>query len=181
MDKDTNAILEWVDSANLSRRKKNLTRHFSDGVLMAEVLKVHLPQLVDLHNYSTSSNTQQKRSNWILLNKKVLTKIGYEMTEDEIENIISYKANYIEGLLKSIYVLLKKFKSQGAKVHKACFKNRSKSPPNRSKSPFKAPEARALIEERYKSIIKEKDKEIESLKKRIKFGLTQRKSPKLPQ
>lgn len=31
MDKDTMTILEWVDSANLSRTKKNLSRDFSDG------------------------------------------------------------------------------------------------------------------------------------------------------
>lgn len=31
MDKETITVLEWVDSANLSRPKKNLARDFSDG------------------------------------------------------------------------------------------------------------------------------------------------------
>lgn len=109
MDKDTMKILEWVDSANLSKTKKNLARDFSDGVLLAELLNTHVPSLVDMHNYTTSSNTQQKKANWLLLNKKVLNKIGYDLSEEEIDNLVSCKSNYIESLLKSIFVLVSKY------------------------------------------------------------------------
>ncbi len=125
-------ILEWVDSANLSRTKKNLSRDFSDAgkfialiflnkiiysnnfiiqysVLLAELLKVHVPHLVELHNYISSSNTKQKRANWLLLNKKVLNKIGYDLSDEELDNLVNAKSNYIESLLKSVYVLVRKF------------------------------------------------------------------------
>ena len=103
MDKDTMTILEWVDSASLSRTKKNLARDFSDGVLLAELLKIHIPQFVDIHNYITSSNSKQKLANWLLLNKKVLNKIGYNLSNDEIELLMNAKNNYIEQVLKGIY------------------------------------------------------------------------------
>jgi hypothetical protein len=75
-------------------------------VLLAELLKIHVPQLVELHNYISSSNTKQKRANWLLLNKKVLNKIGYDLSEEELDNLVNAKGNYIESLLKSVYVLV---------------------------------------------------------------------------
>ena len=167
-------ILEWVDSANLSRTKKNLTRDFSDGVLMAELLKVHLPSLVQIHNYIGSSSKIQKRANWVLLNKKVLSKIGYDMTEDEIENIITCKSNYVEALLKTVYVILKKFKATGGilkQTSNSLQKYRSKSPEvNNGKSKLsQLIGTQNANEEKYKIIINEKDKEIEQLRKRVKL------------
>ena len=44
-------IYEWVDSFNLSKAKKNISRDFSDGLLLAEMLKKYVPQLVDLNNF----------------------------------------------------------------------------------------------------------------------------------
>jgi len=41
-----------VDDVPLSRAKRNIARDFSDGVLVAEVVKHFLPKEVDLHNYS---------------------------------------------------------------------------------------------------------------------------------
>lgn len=73
------------------------------------MLKIHVPHLVELHNYISSSNTKQKRANWILLNKKVLNKIGYDLSEEELDNLVNAKSNYIESVLKSVYVLVRKF------------------------------------------------------------------------
>lgn len=66
-----------------------------------------MPGLVDLHNYIASSNTQQKKANWFMLNKKVLNKLGYDLTDEEIDNLVSSKTNYIESLLKRIYDLVR--------------------------------------------------------------------------
>ena len=45
-------IYEWVNSFNLSKaKKKYLKRDFSDGLLLEEMLKWDVPQLVDLNNY----------------------------------------------------------------------------------------------------------------------------------
>ena len=49
---DLQAIYNWVDEIPLSRPKRNIARDFSDGVLLAEIVKHHQPKLVDMHNYS---------------------------------------------------------------------------------------------------------------------------------
>lgn len=39
-------------------------------VLAAEVVKHFLPKLVDLHNYTSANSTQQKLTNWDVLNRR---------------------------------------------------------------------------------------------------------------
>lgn len=63
-------IYEWVDSIPLTRPKKNISRDFSDGVLMAEIVKHYFPRLVEIHNYPSASSTNQKLYNWSTLNGK---------------------------------------------------------------------------------------------------------------
>lgn len=38
--------------------------------MAAEVVKYFLPKLVDLHNYTPANSTQQKLSNWNVLNRQ---------------------------------------------------------------------------------------------------------------
>ena len=99
-------IYEWVDSIELSRPKKNIARDFSDGVLLAEIIKSYLPHLVDLHNYPSCSNSKHKESNWNVLNNKVLKKMHIKLTKDEIDSIIKAKPLAIEKLLQRDYVVL---------------------------------------------------------------------------
>lgn len=61
-------LLEWIDGLPFSRPKKNLSRDFSDGVLVAEILKNYHPKLVQLHNYPSASALNAKFSNWKTLN-----------------------------------------------------------------------------------------------------------------
>lgn len=39
-------------------------------VMLAEVVKLFRPRIVDLHNYVPTCNTGQKRSNWNVLNRQ---------------------------------------------------------------------------------------------------------------
>ena len=108
-DNDDNKLMyiyEWVDSIPLSRQKKNISRDFNDGVLLAEMIKYHYPRLVDLHNYPNASSTKAKLVNWETLNKKVLKKLGVKITKNEINNIINSKPNAIENLLGRIYHII---------------------------------------------------------------------------
>lgn len=70
IEEELNDIYSWVDSVPLSRPKKNIARDFSDGMLMAEMIAHHLPNLVDLHNYSQANSVDRKYSNWDTLNSK---------------------------------------------------------------------------------------------------------------
>ena len=99
-------IYEWVDSIELSRPKKNIARDFSDGVLLAEIIKSYLPHMVDLHNYPSCSNSKHKESNWNVLNNKVLKKLHIKLTKGEIESIIKAEPLAIEKLLQRVYAVL---------------------------------------------------------------------------
>ena len=99
-------IYEWVDSIELSRPKKNIARDFSDGVLLAEIIKSYLPHLVDLHNYPSCSNSKHKESNWNVLNNKVLKKMHIKLTKEENNSIIKAEPLAIEKLLQRVYAVL---------------------------------------------------------------------------
>ena len=86
-DSELMIVYEWIDSIPLSREKKNMTRDFSDGVLAAEILKHYYPKLVELHNYPSTFNTKQKLSNWNTLCIKVLKKINFSISQQEINDI----------------------------------------------------------------------------------------------
>ena len=51
-EEDLQSIYNWVDEIPLSRPKRSIARDFSDGVLVAEIIKHFIPKIVDMHNYS---------------------------------------------------------------------------------------------------------------------------------
>jgi hypothetical protein len=69
-DNDMMFIYEWVDSAPLTRPKKNISRDFSDAVLLAELIKHNSPSLVEIHNYPSAHSIKQKLANWNTLNRR---------------------------------------------------------------------------------------------------------------
>jgi len=97
--KDLEELYSWIDSFPLSRSKKNIARDFSDGVLVAEIIHRHLPRNVELHNYVTANNVNQKRINWSMINRKVFAKLNLKLSEKLIENVIEAKAGAIEQVL----------------------------------------------------------------------------------
>jgi hypothetical protein len=111
-------IYEWVDSIPLSRQKKNISRDFNDGVLLAEMIKYHYPKLVDLHNYPNASSTKAKLVNWETLNKKVLKKLGVKITKNEINDIIKSKPNAIENLLGRLYHIINGLPQESTNIKK---------------------------------------------------------------
>lgn len=67
-EEEMEQLLEWIDGLSFSRPKRNLARDFSDGVLVAEILKQYQPRLVQLHNYPAASALNAKFNNWKTLN-----------------------------------------------------------------------------------------------------------------
>ncbi|XP_027863021.1 sperm flagellar protein 1-like isoform X1 [Xiphophorus couchianus] len=88
-EKEERDTLTWIDKIPFSRSIKNISRDFSDGVKVAEIVEHYFPRIVDIHNYITSCNTQQKRNNWNLLNKRVFYKLDFYVSEDMVEKIVS--------------------------------------------------------------------------------------------
>jgi hypothetical protein len=111
-------IYEWIDSIPLSKQKKNIARDFSDGKLLAEVIKYYLPKMVDINNYPSSLNTNQKNNNWVTLNNKVLKKININLSKNEINNIISCKNYAIENLLIRVYKAIEIYTKKKIEINK---------------------------------------------------------------
>lgn len=72
---------------------------FSIGKLIAEIIHYYLPELVDLHNYTSANSLDQKKSNWLTLNKKVLSNFGLEIPDVIITGLANCKPGLIEVLL----------------------------------------------------------------------------------
>ncbi|XP_048193959.1 sperm flagellar protein 1-like [Perognathus longimembris pacificus] len=93
------SLCAWLDSLPLSRPKRHLARDFSDGVLVAEIVKHFCPRLVDLHNYVPACSTDQKLSNWSLLNRKVFHKLHLCISEADIHKVVANTPGAIEPIL----------------------------------------------------------------------------------
>ncbi|XP_047394486.1 sperm flagellar protein 1 isoform X3 [Sciurus carolinensis] len=89
----------WVDNIPLSRPKRNLSRDFSDGVLVAEVIKFYFPKMVEMHNYVPANSLQQKLSNWGHLNRKVLNKLNFSVPDDVMRKIAQCAPGVVELVL----------------------------------------------------------------------------------
>lgn len=70
-DEELDEIYAWVDGFRLSRDKKNISRDFSDGLLVAEVIKSVDPSLVDLKQLVQTLHTPTKKGNWETLNRRL--------------------------------------------------------------------------------------------------------------
>ncbi|XP_047393837.1 sperm flagellar protein 1-like [Sciurus carolinensis] len=92
-------LCAWLDQLPLSRPKRHLARDFSDGVLVAEIVKHFHPRLVDLHSYIPACSTDQKLSNWSLLNRKVFCKLCFCVSEEDIRKVVANVPGAIEPIL----------------------------------------------------------------------------------
>ena len=117
-------VYNWVDEIPLSRPKKNIARDFSDCgkyfnsyfqnycskiVLIAEVVKHFLPQLVELHNYSAAHSVQQKTYNWSTLNQKVLKKLSLQISSKDIKDAVEMVPETIERILFTLRYKIDQF------------------------------------------------------------------------
>ncbi|XP_054288543.1 sperm flagellar protein 1-like [Macrosteles quadrilineatus] len=96
-------LYSWIEGIPLSKPKKNLSRDFADGVLMAEVCKHFFPKIVDLHNYPVANSHTGKVANWETLNMKVFKKLQMKVTSDLIHQI----AAGVPGALESVLLAVK--------------------------------------------------------------------------
>ncbi|XP_068111461.1 sperm flagellar protein 1-like [Hyperolius riggenbachi] len=95
-------LYAWIDQVPLSRVKKNIARDFSDGVLVAEVIKYFIPKIVEMHNYVPANSAQQKLCNWGTLNRKVFFKLNFHVSDDVIRKLITNSPGVIEPVLYTL-------------------------------------------------------------------------------
>eukprot|EP01041_Mallomonas_annulata_P004998 gene4998-9999_t len=111
-DEQLRSLYAWIDAIPLTRPKRNITRDFSDGVMLAEVCAAYFPHLVDLHNYSPASSVQAKIYNFDTLNQRVLKRFGYQLTRAQIEDIVNCRPGAVENVLNTLQVKMSKYKEK---------------------------------------------------------------------
>lgn len=115
-EEELNDLYDWINSFNLSRKIKNIHREFSDGVLMAELVSICLPKLVELHNYSKANSISQKRYNWNTLNERVFRRLGFRIDKRHVEEIVNCKYMGVERVLNTFKNQLHKFQNSEIEV-----------------------------------------------------------------
>ena len=142
-DEELQKLFAWVDTIPLSRPKRNINRDFSDGVLAAEVVAHYFPRLVDLHNYSASSNSSLKLANWTALNAKVLKKLKHSLAPPMLEDLVHAKPGAAEVFLHTLQYKLAKYKAdRGAGAGKGMDDARPHRPSHSPSSPSHSPPVR---------------------------------------
>ncbi|XP_014279047.1 sperm flagellar protein 1 [Halyomorpha halys] len=101
-EEELDDLYNWLEGMKLSKPKKNLARDFSDGLLMAELLKQYFPRHVDLHNYIPANSFANKLKNWNWLNDKVLKPLGIGQDPKVLKSIASCDQNKLEKVLISV-------------------------------------------------------------------------------
>ena len=86
-------------------------------MLLAEVIAHYYPKLVQLHNYSSANSLSQKAYNWKTINSKVLRRLGFSLSQDEIESLINCVPGTVETLLKTTKRKLAEFRSRPSAGH----------------------------------------------------------------
>lgn len=116
-------LLSWVESFEISRPSRRLSRDFSDAgrhkhrlwmwfdkqkpfiVPLAEILKSIFPKWVDLHNYQACNSVHLKEDNWATLSRKVLRKLDVVLDSERIQNLSQADSDAINDVL---YEVMKK-------------------------------------------------------------------------
>ncbi|KAG8345459.1 hypothetical protein TRVL_03704 [Trypanosoma vivax] len=111
-EEDLHDLYVWVDEIPISRPKRNITRDFSDGCCVAEVMKFFFPKLVDLHNYTPAMSQRKKMENWETLNNRVFKKLHFEVPKDEVNDITSGVPGAIERFLRALRTKIGEIKAR---------------------------------------------------------------------
>eukprot|EP00045_Choanoeca_perplexa_P005414 m.45761 g.45761 ORF g.45761 m.45761 type:complete len:214 (+) comp13104_c0_seq3:107-748(+) len=131
-------LYAWIDKIPLSRPKKNITRDFSDGVMLAEVVHHFVPRLVELHNYSPASSSKQKLDNWHTLNAKVFKKLGLTVPESVIKGVTNNKPGVVEVVLNNLRIKIEQY-LQRSESSDSGWGDEGKHRKGRGRGPSKSP------------------------------------------
>eukprot|EP01060_Flectonema_neradi_P010468 TRINITY_DN17567_c0_g1_i1.p1 TRINITY_DN17567_c0_g1~~TRINITY_DN17567_c0_g1_i1.p1 ORF type:complete len:213 (+),score=34.63 TRINITY_DN17567_c0_g1_i1:105-743(+) len=142
MDEDElQDLYQWVDSIPLSRPKKNIARDFSDGMLVAEVIKHFFPKLVDLHNYPAAHSTSQKLYNWRTLSTKVFKKLNFEVDDAVARDIATCEPGAIERFLRALQTKVQQIQQKKIQRQQAAHQ----SDPGMLTGAYPAPDSRRPV------------------------------------
>jgi hypothetical protein len=116
--KASNETLPTVMSTERDERCLCFDGHFSfQGQLVAEIIHWYLPELVDVHKYSSTDLIEQKKTNWAMLNRKVLSHFGLDVPDVIVSGIANFKPGLIEVLLYNLRLKMDEEFQLRSKMH----------------------------------------------------------------
>ncbi|XP_065173494.1 sperm flagellar protein 1-like isoform X2 [Atheta coriaria] len=121
-ERDIEKLYKWIDTYSITRQKRNINRDFSDAIPLVEMLKVHFPKVVDMHNYTPSNSFAQKVDNWRTLQRKVLSrKLKISFPQSVLDAVSKAEAGVVEEVLWQIKMAIDKLdwtvKNQESEVY----------------------------------------------------------------
>lgn len=128
----TKEVVDWLNQLQLSKKlaPHQIGRALSDGVLLAEIIHLHQPKIVDLHNYTPTLAADRKLENWAVLQRKPLKKLRIALTKSDISDIV----NCVMGSAEKLLLTLKKRLENSAASDAEQSPRRNQPPP-----PLKVP------------------------------------------
>eukprot|EP01083_Nonionella_stella_P186478 682724_1 len=173
---DLQDVYKWVDTIPLSRVKKNIARDFSDGVLISEMVHHFFPKLIELHNYSTTNSVAQKAYNWRTINQKVFRKIGFQISEQDVNDIVTCKRGACERVLKLCKTNFVKYQKRRQKRIKSKSNTNSNTMSSNNNNAYSTgmteditPTSGEPITANTKQMIEEKDRVIQHLNDKMEI------------
>lgn len=107
------SLYTWLDKIPLSKSKRNISRDFSDGCCVAELIQYIYPKMIDLHNYTSTNSINTKLLNWSILYKKCLIprlQWNIPYNDHDVNMIVTAQKGMIEKFLYVLHYKLTEYK-----------------------------------------------------------------------
>ncbi|KAH8396390.1 hypothetical protein KR222_009666, partial [Zaprionus bogoriensis] len=91
---------QWLEQNEI--HSSSLRRSFTDVLPLARLLARHYPDLIDLNHYPPRNSVHNKLCNWDAFNKRVLTRLGVQLSRDQMVRVARSVPGSVDLLLYSI-------------------------------------------------------------------------------
>lgn len=91
---------QWLEENEV--HSNNLRRSFTDVLPLARLLSRHYPELIDLNYYPPKNSVHNKLCNWESFNKRVLSRLGVQLTREQMVRVARSVPGSVDLLLYSV-------------------------------------------------------------------------------
>lgn len=172
----TEELYNWINHYEISRRSHNISKDFSDAVPLAEILKCHFPSTVDLQDYQRKNSIAQKKENWKILNRNVLSILGINLSARKVDDLARSQPGAIEKVLFQVRNGLRQKEKQKVNKEDVFVADSTFPAYSNTVMPIKQEEGRDILLKQVipphiyaeiKKTIKEKTEEIRNLEAKV--------------
>ncbi|XP_064538817.1 sperm flagellar protein 1-like [Drosophila montana] len=91
---------QWLEENRIN--PSNLRRSFTDVLPLARLMSRYYPDMIDLNYYPPRNSVQNKLCNWESFNKRVLARLGLQLTRDQMVRVARSVPGSVDLLLYSV-------------------------------------------------------------------------------